>query len=182
MSSAYLGRESMAPKSPGKIGEIPSHVWLQGIYRVSGKELLGEATSKKHRILRIHMTCYYPKTSDSENTHDMLLWASMGHSIYTCSHVCVCISICTHTHEINAYTEQSSCQKDIRIYSGDFGPRHSLLLSLQWKRSCEMRPAASWWNCWKITAFSTDLHVKNPIVPKGMFTLKIRWYGIHAVG
>ena len=122
-----------AQKPVGKSPEIPSKPCLT--LRVStgyesGKELLGEATSKKHRILRIHMTCYYPKTSDSENTHDMLLWASMGHSIYTCSHVCVCISICTHTHEINAYTEQSSCQKDIRIYSGDFGPRHSLLLSL----------------------------------------------------
>ena len=106
MSSAYLGPLTVdrchgAQKPVGKSPEIPSKPCLT--LRVStgyesGKELLGEATSKKHRILRIHMTCYYPKTSDSENTHDMLLWASMGHSIYTCSHVCVCISICTHTH------------------------------------------------------------------------------------
>ena len=133
MSSAYLGplRIHGAQKPWENRGNSQQAMFDYRVSTgyVSGKELIGEATSKnigfweytwhvtiqKHRILRIHMTCYYGH-----------LWAI----VFTLVVMCVCISICTHTHEINAYTEQSSCQKDIRIYSGDFGPRHSLLLSL----------------------------------------------------
>ena len=100
VSTGYLVKNCLVKPRPKNIGfwEYTWHVTIQ-----------------KHRILRIHMTCYYGH-----------LWAI----VFTLVVMCVCISICTHTHEINAYTEQSSCQKDIRIYSGDFGPRHSLLLSL----------------------------------------------------
>ena len=92
---------AMAPKSPwGKARKFPaSHVWpwgyLQGMNLVKNClvkprpknigfwEYTWHVTIQKHRILRIHMTCYYGH-----------LWAI----VFTLVVMCVCVFLYVHTH------------------------------------------------------------------------------------